>query len=569
MDKEELSKRKFDEIEKTVELEERMQPHSVSEILSMQIKMDKSNQQKVKPQRTGKKAKAEEILTLLEDETDILLFHDQYGEAYAALHGDGSKIYKIRSREFKRWVAMFVWQQLEQAISSETLSSILNVCDGKAMDEGEKYELHVRLAWHKDSILYDLGDGRAVRISKEGWEILNRPPIIFRRFAHQKTQAEPTRGGDIKRIFEFSNCSEKYRLLNLVWIVASFMPEIPHCIRNLWGEQGSCKSTEDRIAKELVDYSAVKEGFALPQKYEELVQILDHHYFCNFDNVSDMKHHQSDTLCRAVTGAAVSKRKLYTDSEDIIYNFKRVVSINGINIVGERGDFLERSIIIPLEKPQKYIRERTFWKRFAETKPAILGAIFDVLVQALNEYPQIEVKKNFRMSDFVAWGSAIAKVLGHTQEEFIEMYEQNMRRQNDEAIAASPLAEAITYLMTERDSWEGTPTETLRIFEEIAFQEKIDIHSKLFPKDVRWLWRRLNEVKTNLRVKGILIERERNSDRTIRITKTTDNEKNDGDVVNDDDSRSNAGDSPDNINKNDDRDDDDTEGGIVVSQLPL
>ena len=38
------------------------------------------------------------------------------------------------------------------------------------------------------------------------------------------------------------------------------------------------------------------------------------------------------------------KRELYTDDEDVIYNFIRCIGINGINIGGLKPDLLDRSI---------------------------------------------------------------------------------------------------------------------------------------------------------------------------------------------------------------------------------
>jgi len=45
-----------------------------------------------------------------------------------------------------------------------------------------------------------------------------------------------------------------------------------------------------------------------------------------------------DTLCRLVTGDGDSKRALYSDDEDFIYQLKRVILLNGINAPTERGD---------------------------------------------------------------------------------------------------------------------------------------------------------------------------------------------------------------------------------------
>ena len=61
--------------------------------------------------------------------------------------------------------------------------------------------------------------------------------------------------------------------------------------------------------------------------------------------------------------------------------------------------------------------------------------------------------------------------------------------------------------MEDKIEWVGTATELLAKLEDVAIQHRINIHDKLWPRTPNWLSRRINEVKTNLREKGITIER--------------------------------------------------------------
>jgi hypothetical protein len=47
----------------------------------------------------------------------------------------------------------------------------------------------------------------------------------------------------------------------------------------------------------------------------------------------------------AVTGGAFSKRQLYSDANDVIFQFCRTFILNGINILSASPDLLDRSII--------------------------------------------------------------------------------------------------------------------------------------------------------------------------------------------------------------------------------
>ena len=55
------------------------------------------------------------------------------------------------------------------------------------------------------------------------------------------------------------------------------------------------------------------------------------------------------------------------------------------------------------------------------------------------------------MADFTVWGEAIARAMGYEEMEFIKAYNENIGRQNVEAIEALQLAQAIEKFV---DSWE-------------------------------------------------------------------------------------------------------------------
>ncbi len=55
-----------------------------------------------------------------------------------------------------------------------------------------------------------------------------------------------------------------------------------------------------------------------------------------------------------------------------------------------------------------------------------------------------------RMADFAVWGEAIARAMGYKPMEFVNAYNENIGRQNVEAIESNLLAQAIDKFV---DSW--------------------------------------------------------------------------------------------------------------------
>jgi hypothetical protein len=76
-----------------------------------------------------------------------------------------------------------------------------------------------------------------------------------------------------------------------------------------------------------------------------MIQKLAHNYICFFDNVSKISESISDILWRAVTGRGFSKRELFSNDDDIIYNFKRCIGINRINLAPTKSDLVDRNIL--------------------------------------------------------------------------------------------------------------------------------------------------------------------------------------------------------------------------------
>ena len=325
---------------------------------------------------------------------------------------------------------------------------------------------------------------------------------------------------------------EDNKLLLKCYIVSLFIPDIAKPILMLHGEQGSAKSTLQELIKMLVDPSIVK-TLTFPRDINELIQQLSHNYIAYFDNVSVIREWISDALCRAVTGSGFSKRQLYTDDDDIIYYFLRCIGFNGINLAATKADLLDRGIIIQLERIPKENRRKIedIWNDFEILRPQLLAYIFDILVKVLQIKQKGGIKTSNglnRMADFEEYAEIISRCMGYQEDEFLRVYQDNIGLQIDEAIQASPLSMAVVELMDNKDDDDElieTATELYLELNDIAEKKlKINIQKiQSWPKSPNQLSRRLNEVKTNLREKGIEIERykDEKGNRKIKIRKVS------------------------------------------------
>lgn len=446
----------------------------------------------------------------------IELFHDEKQEPYARIPiSSQNQVLSIKGINFKRWLSRQFFMTNKTAVSNDAVNSALMFIESTACNDGNEYKLHNRVCEYDGAIWYDLGDWEAVKITKENWEIIKNPPILFKRYSHQKNNGINGINGTLrtpieaaKKLLSFVRVSdEKDKLLFVVSVISYFIPDIPHVNLILHGEKGATKTTTHKLIKKLIDPS-VLEILSLPKDKSEFIQQLDHHYYAPYDNISWLQDWHSDLFCRAITGEGSSKRGLYTNDEDFIYSFKRCVGLNGIDVAATKPDLLDRSILIKLERVPKNERktEKEYWQEFDKVKPEIMRGIFTTISKAMVIYPTIQLDELPRMADFTLWGCAIAEALGYSKDKFLDAYNTNIEAQNMEAIEANSIGQLVILLMENKQEWKGTPSQLLLELKKQATLSLMDIKSKSFPKSAEAMSRRLNQIKGNLRDIGINFE---------------------------------------------------------------
>ena len=465
---------------------------------------NKKQTENIKDTQTNK------FLEDLMEKEGMILFHDEQGNGFASLEISGHReIKECSSTAIKKWIANEFYTKNKKAPSSEFIKSILTVLEGKACYEGEEIELRNRATWNNNEIWYDLTnkDWQAIQINKVGWNIVDNPPLLFRRYSHNKAQVIPNKEGSVETFLKYINIiNDEHQLLMLVFLVASFIPDFPHVMLVIFGAQGSSKSTLSKLSRLVIDPSIIDVA-SFPNTTRDLVQTLAHHYFLFLDNVSHISEDQSDTLCKAITGGGHAKRKLYGDDDDVIYNFMRSIGINGINLVTTRPDLLERSLLLEVGRiePEQRKTEKELYENFNKDLPFILGGIFNVLVKSLEIHPAIKLESKHRMADWEIWGCAISEALGYKQEIFLKAYQNNINRQTEMLINDNIVSTAVISFIAIENEWRGTPTELLPKLAAHAMLNGNDTSEKYWPKGANALSRKLNELSTPLRQLGIAV----------------------------------------------------------------
>lgn len=461
----------------------------------------------------------------------LIVFLDQNEEPYLILPEEPLAAYPIYGSKLRGWLSSLYMETTGKSFSGDTYKEVSDYLYSKAIHEGKTLQLWLRVAMVDNVIYYDLGDGqRAVKIDKAGWEITHKAPIRFKRFTHQLLQAEPIEG-NLEEVLDFVNLkNEKDRLLYLTYLVTALNPIIPRVLLTLYGDQGSAKSTASRVTRCIIDPSnagtynpSVAGNLLSPPKDEaDLANKTLRHYCLYFDNLSYCPDWMSDAFARLITGSSFSKRKLYTDTDEITINTMPLLGMNGINLVAEKPDLLDRLLILEMERIPEEVRrtEREFWEKFREALPRILGGLFSILSKTL-AVGSLNLGHTPRMADYTTFATAAAISLGGTQEEFLLAFNQNIKRQNQSAVDSSSVAQVILQFMDDKNEWEGTSSDLHKKLMQLAESANLKIGgSNGFPKASNWLWKKIQIVRPNLDSFGIKAEHnESKASSTIKLTK--------------------------------------------------
>jgi hypothetical protein len=356
-------------------------------------------------------------------------------------------------------LAGLYYEQHGAPANSQALSDTLMVLEGKAQ-QMEPTELCLRVGRAPDGrLVLDLGDddGTVVIISPTGWEVSDRSPVLFMRTRPTLPLPVPSRAGSLGRLRELLNVTDEDWPLLEAWLVAALIPDIPHPVLLLKGEQGTAKSWLARMLAALMDPSSAQLRTA-PRNVEDWAVAAAASWITPLDNVSDLEPWLQDAICRAVTGDGLLRRLLYTDVDVSVLSFRRVVCITSIDPGRLHGDLADRLLSLELERIDDARRQgdEEVLAAWRAAQPVALGGLLDLTVEVLRLLPSIRRRDLPRMADF---GRVLLAVDELTDTKAYLRYVEEASRTAEQVADADSVTLAVRERITE--PWAGTASELL------------------------------------------------------------------------------------------------------------
>jgi hypothetical protein len=472
------------------------------------------------PQRQQRKPA--EAGVLVEIANGAELFHTDDGVAFADIMIEGHReTWPVKSRAFRDWITREYYRRSGTGPSKQNLEKAFAVVEAKARYDAPEMAVHLRVANVGDAIFIDLCDDRwrAVEITADGWNVVDRPRVRFRRADGMLPLPDPERGGQIDELLGFLNTDRDGFILAIGWLVGALRGRGPYPVNVIYGEHGSAKSTFASLLRALVDPNKAALRGLLRHDHDLYIAANNAHVL-GFDNISRLAEWLSDTLCRLATGGGFSVRALWTNTDEVLFTGSRPMLLNGIESFVERPDLADRVIILQLDGITSENRrtEDELFQAFEAARPRIIGKLYDALACGLRELANTSLNELPRMADFALWVIACETALWD-EPAFERVYAENLASGRLNLLDSDIVALAIKKFAENpprpmhskiiKSEWTGTMTQLLGWLnnsENGYADDETRRDKKRWPQTPRALSGRLRRIAPTLREAGIPID---------------------------------------------------------------
>ena len=350
---------------------------------------------------------------------------------------DHFELLDLDSKDANSWLKSSFYRQSDEFYGDEIYDNVLSLIKSTARFNPriETVSVNKRIASDDDSCYIDLAtpDFKLVKISTDEVKIVNHGDntAYFLRSSNQSRLPEPTwlvENNPLERFQKLVRMEDDK--IYPIHLIASFLSHIPTPIFLITGGEGSAKSTRCRLTKMAIDPSGENLQDQLGswgRNEDDWSVTFANNYMIGFDNVSFITDEQSDKLCRVTTGDTFSKRKNYSDADEIRIRYMRKIILNGIGLAIEHSDLVRRTILYQTKSipTSERLSLSQINREFKEIQSELLGFICQTLQQAYKIYPDVskEITELPDMADFAIWGECISRALGQEPYKFLNDYE--------------------------------------------------------------------------------------------------------------------------------------------------
>jgi hypothetical protein len=446
------------------------------------------------------------------------LFHSKLpdSENYATVPSKTGVMttHAISSREFKSWVTGEYYRETGDGLTGEQMNSVLATIHAIAdHDSPELPVTYKRVAVCNGRYYLYLADEAqtVIEYSAVGWSVCQNPPVRFVFDRYKAPLPIPQRDGKIDRLWGIVRITEPSdRLAVAAILVKALVPGGGEPILALSGYAASGKTTSAKYLGLLLDPFTKGGVLARIPDLERMAIHGGKRIFIKVDNLDGLTKGESNLLAGVSTGTGDTKRKNYTDGEEVPIDIQNIVILTSIGNVVNKSDLLSRSINIELPRltDEERASESTLQDDFNIHHAEMLGGLLNMTVASLNHRDTTESPKYNRMTNFIHLGDGVEKHLGYEGVKLSKRLKAGEAEANTITIESSPTASILVNWIKDENEWKGSCSDLLNILKSHA--KKSDQAGEL-PKNAIKLSAELRMVESALLDVGVALNYSRDN----------------------------------------------------------
>lgn len=278
-------------------------------------------------------------------------------------------------------------------------------------------------------------------------------------------------------------------------------PETPFPVLELIGEQGSAKSTTQKMLRRLIDPNSC-DLRAAPKTIEDIFVSAGVNWIVSYENISHLSPQVQDALCVLATGGGFAKRKLYSDADECVILVKRPVVLNGISAAVTAQDLIDRTISIETPLITNRAEITDLWNQYEPNHANLLGALLTIFSESLSRLKSIllPAADRPRLAEFAKLGMAVAETMGKTGSDFLAQFNSSRQETIARTIDASPVASALIEWFDDNNR-RTTKLPVKELFSQI--ERKKPTNTDSWPRSAKGFADTLRRIAPALRYMGI------------------------------------------------------------------
>jgi len=440
----------------------------------------------------------------------VMCLRDHYDTPFVGLDVDSAvQIHEASTSLIRGYLAQKFYGLYHTYPSKRLLDSMSDTIKSKCL-VSEKVAVPYRLTMQDDRVYYDPGlpDWGSLEVSAHGYRYDSPSRSYFRRTSGMGAMPLPIpdpSGRDVLAILQqvAPLGTTDQEILRLGFLLSCLWPYGPYPILNMYGPPESGKGFHCKVIRRLVDpVSAPLQGFP-PHEYELLLDAC-HQRLLVLDNISKLPAWGSNSLCRISTGGSFRKRRMYTDSDMVVFHVSNPVLINSVEQIITSPDLVSRAMFMDLDAlPDAGRRDEQGMLGAVEAEAChILDGLLRIISRAL--LTETHIAQQSRITPTFRLMAVAEEMLGIGRGAFSRAYYRNRSLGHDAILSEYSYVLALRDLLSANgDRWEGTSKELLTV---LNLKVKTPMRGDNWPDSAHALTRQLKGMSTSLRDVGFAVE---------------------------------------------------------------